>query len=96
MEETIQVLLNYGPGGVIAVLVILGLLIPKSVYEREIKRGDLATQAASQNAAALLQVSEAVKLNTGLIATIKEDVNDLKAEVAKLKDELIRQGVGRV
>lgn len=96
MDETVQVLLSYGPGGVIAVLVILGLLVPKSVYEREIKRGDIATQAASQNAAALLQVSEAVKVNTSLIAEVKEDLNDLRVEASKLRDELIRQGVPRV
>ena len=95
MDETVQVLLSYGPGGVIAVLVILGLLVPKSVYEREIKRGDIATQAASQNAAALLQVSEAVKVNTSLIAELKEDLNDLRVEASKLRDELIRQGVHR-
>ena len=96
MDEAIKLLLTYGPGGVIAVLLILGILIPKSFYDREVKRGDNATDAASKNADALVKVTDALKSNSSIVVELKAEISGLKAEVAALKSELIRKGVNLV
>ena len=93
MEEVLKVLLTYGPGGVIAALVVLGVLMPKSVYDREVKRGDTATLAASQNAEALNKVSDALRVATESIGLLRGEVAGLKVEVADLKVQLARRGV---
>lgn len=96
MDEAIKILLTYGPGGVIAALLILGVLIPKSFFDREVKRGDTATQAASENAKALREVSSALTINNDAIKEVGNQVDDLYREVQNMKNELIRQGVNRV
>jgi len=73
--------LTYGPGGVIAALVVFGVLVPRSFYDREVKRGDTATAAADKNA-------EALGLQTVALKTIAEENSGLKDEVKALREDI--------
>lgn len=82
------ILLTYGPGGVIAVALILGILVPKKFYEREVIRGDNATEAASKNADSLKNVSDALKVSTDALTKLRDEVSELKEEVRALREDL--------
>lgn len=88
MDDAISLLLMYGPGGVIAVLLIFGVLIPKAFYDREVKRGDAATSAASLNAEALRTVSTALATMGGEVAGLKSELKEVKQELSDIKDSL--------
>lgn len=87
MEEAVRLLLTYGPGGVIAALVVLGILVPRSFYDREVKRGDEATVTASKNADALTGVTTALSVVTDSNKTLVDEVNATKQELRELRDE---------
>lgn len=87
MDEAIKILLTYGPGGVIAVLVVLGVLVPRSFYDREVKRGDNATTTASQNAEALKQVGDALRIVSEQNAGLKSEVSGLKEEMGNMRKD---------
>jgi len=59
--ETIKALINLGSLGVILYLIINGTLVPRTYYDREVKRGDAATTAAQSNADALKVLTDEVK-----------------------------------
>jgi septation ring formation regulator EzrA len=89
MEDAIKLLLTYGPGGVIAALVVLGVLVPSKFYEREIKRGDTATQTASSNAEALKEVTAALKTTSDALTDVREELKVLRSEtLAGVREEL--------
>lgn len=81
--ETLNTLLNLGVGGVLIVLMVTGQLIPKAFYEREVKRGDTATESSSKNADALRDVSAALRIVT-------DEVKGVRTELSSVKDELLR------
>lgn len=88
MDEALRILLTYGPGGVIAVLVVMGILIPKSFYDREVRRGDEATKAASLNAEALKTVSTALAAMSGEVAGLKTELKEVRGELKDLQDSM--------
>lgn len=87
MEDALKLLLTYGPGGLIAGLVVLGILVPRSFYDREVKRGDDATATASKNADALTGVSSALSIVASSNKTLSDEVAATKQELRELRDE---------
>lgn len=81
--ETIRTLLNLGVAGVLIILLVTGFLIPKPFYEREVKRGDTATETSSKNADALRDVS-------GALRTVTDEVKGVREELRNVKEELLR------
>lgn len=59
--ETIKTLINIGVAGVMLFLLINGTLVPRTYYDREIKRGDAATLAAQSNAEALKDLTDELR-----------------------------------
>ena len=88
MDEALKLLLTYGPGGLIAALVILGVLVPKAFFDREVKRGDLATAAAHNTSVAFTTVIDALKAVTGMVTELNKDVSDLTTEIRDLRREV--------
>ena len=88
MEEAIRLLLTYGPGGVIAAILILGILVPRSFYDREVKRGDTATETSSKNADSLKVVADALTVVTATNVELTKEVKDLKEDVRDLREEV--------
>lgn len=95
MDETIRILLTYGPGGVIAALVIFGVLVPKGTHEREIKRGDSAISDNAKNAESLKVVSDALRVVTETNVDLKNEIIGLKAEVATVVRDFREFRIGR-
>lgn len=77
----LEILLNLGVGGILLILLIRGDLVPRSVLNREIERGDKATEAASQNSTALTAVSVALK-------DVSKSTEDLKADQKSMQDKI--------
>jgi uncharacterized protein YPO0396 len=92
MDQALQILLTYGPGGVIAALLVLGVLVPSKYYDREIKRGDNATEAATHNAEALREVTTALKVTTETISGVRDALKTLRFDTTEstkaLREEL--------
>lgn len=88
MDEIVKALLAYGPGGIIAALVILGALIPKSIFDREVKRGDLATESSAKTGDALKTVSAALTVVTDSVKALSSEVSTLKDEVRDLRRDI--------
>lgn len=82
-QELILQLLNLGVAGILILLLIRGDLVPRSVLEREIVRGDKATDAASQNSAALETV-------TKTLGEQKDSIKDVRTDVKANSDKLDR------
>lgn len=94
MDEIVRVIGTWGPGGVVAAALIFGYLVPKAFYDREVKRGDTATEAASKNSDALVGVTTALTVVSNEVVALRSEVASLKEIVADLREELIRKGVG--
>ncbi len=88
MDELLKIVLTYGPGAVLAVLVITGILIPKHFYDREVKRGDTAVETASKNADALKEVSSAIKEFATLLAAANANIIANNAEIKQLREDI--------
>jgi hypothetical protein len=88
MDELLKLVLTYGPGAVLAVLVITGILIPKAFYDREVKRGDTATEAASKNADALKEVSTAMKEFAAILSAARDEIAANRAEIEQLREDI--------
>lgn len=88
MEEAIKLLLTYGPGGVIAALVVLGVLVPRSFYDREVKRGDLATEATVKTVSAMTDVTETLKTVVAENKTLLSEMGEVRQEVRGLREDL--------
>jgi len=88
MDELLKIVLTYGPGAVLEMLVITGILIPKAFYDREVKRGDVATEAASKNADALKDVSSAMKEFTGALAENNKEIVANRSEIQQLREDI--------
>ncbi len=70
----IDALTNLGPLGIVVILIVTGYLVPKPYYEREIARGDKATDTADKNA-------EALKTVVGTNDTLLVEVRALRADM---------------
>jgi hypothetical protein len=88
MDPAITTLINIGVAGVILVLFIRGDLVNKSTYEREIRRGDTATEATAKTAEALRSatdvMSEVSKIGKDNNALIKENNQMLEKILATM------------
>lgn len=73
-EPIFKTLFDYGPIGIMFVLVMTGFLVPKPFYERESKRADVATDAAEKNADALKTVTESNKVLADEIKGLRADL----------------------
>lgn len=82
-QEIIVSLINLGIGGVFLLLFVRGDINPKSVTEREIRRADAATEAASENASALKEVSGALTILTTELKSVKDEVSILRSEIKR-------------
>ena len=85
LDAILKPFLDFGPLGILLILVLSGFLIPKPFYEREVVRADKATDAAEKNADALKTVTD---VNVGLredVRGLREDVKGLRADLQRVK-----------
>lgn len=87
-QEMILQLLNLGVAGILILLLVRGDLVPRSVLNREIERGDKATDAASQNSAALTAVTDTVRVQQDSIKDVRNDVLSIMSKVDKVLDKV--------
>ena len=96
MEGAIELLLTYGPGGIIAVLLILGILVPKSTFDREVERGEAATEATKTTSAAMKEMSDANTKLASEIGELRKEISTGNTEIRNLREEvrILRSAAG--
>lgn len=78
--DPFSLLLNYGPVGVVAMMLALRLLVPKSTYEDAIKeRDDLKAQLDAANVALIARQNDLVP---------RADLQVAREELAKLQGKM--------
>ena len=85
--DVLKLLTDYGALGILIILIVTGLLVPKAYYDREIKRGDAATLATATT-------SEALRLNAENIKSLVAEVASLREEVKGLRDDVRAKSAG--
>ena len=88
--EVLNNLIDLGTAGAIIILMLTGFLVPKPFYEREVKRGDIATDASNKNADALRDVSGALRTVTDEVKGLRTELGSSLTELKSVKDELLR------
>ena len=95
LQPLIELLREFGTPLVLAGLVVTGILVPKAYYDREIKRGDKATEATATTAGALAVLSEAVKSMAAEVEAsveakkvVADNITALRAEVKELREDI--------
>ncbi len=83
MESLIQGLADFGVLGIMLGLVIAGVLVPKQMYEQQVKRADVATDATAKTTEALQSVTDT---NKQILADNRTLVDANKVLVAKVEN----------
>lgn len=81
-EGVIVGLINLGLGGIFLLLFILGYVQPKSTLDREIKRGDIATESLGKTNEAFKTFVDVMK------SAFEKEIGELKDEVIRLREEV--------
>lgn len=81
-ENVIIGLVNLGLGGIFLFLFIAGYVHPKSTLDREVKRGDIATEALAKTSEALKSMGDT--MNNAFM----KELNSLRQEVVYLREEV--------
>jgi len=89
MSELLQIA-NLGLAGVFLVLLLRGDIVTKGTHEREIKRGDLATEATATTTSTIKVLAEAVSKLAEEVRSLKEKLSEQAQEIRRLNDELLR------
>jgi peptidoglycan hydrolase CwlO-like protein len=86
--EILLPLANFGIGGILLILLIRGDLVPKPVNQREITRGDTATDALQKTSEALKDISTINTKMSEQIGDLIDEVKDLRSQVQDLRGQV--------